>query len=172
MSGSTFELVVEETRARCPVGERYAEEQQRAGRIPVLSCEGPCIRGEIARQAAHLIGKDPRFARACQGEAVTVPDSAMARWIRDAPRVLVVDGCFLHCQARLMHQMVVPERLVKIDALQLYRKYTDLFGIDDVPEVERRAVAQQVADGILAKFSDQEDGACDKAAAPSPCGAP
>ncbi len=153
---STFELEVEKTKGLCPVGERYAKEQLQAGRIPVLSCEGPCIRGEIARQAAHMIGKQAPFARACQGEAVTVPDSAMARWVREAPQVLVVDGCFLHCQARQMQHMIAPERLVKVDALPLYRKYNDLFEIDSVPEAERKAVAQQVADRILAKLAVSE----------------
>lgn len=151
---STFEVEVEKTKGLCPAGERYAVQQLQAGRIPVLSCEGPCIRGEIARQAAHLIGKHPPFARACQGEAVAVPHSAMARWVREAPQVLVLDGCFLHCQARLMQHMIAPGRLVKVDTLPLYRKYVDLFEIDSVPEAERKAVAQEVADRILAKFSE------------------
>jgi uncharacterized metal-binding protein len=150
---STFEIEVEETKGLCPAGERYAEQQLQAGRIPVLSCEGPCIRGEIARQAAHLIGKQPPFARACQGEAVAVPHSAMARWVREAPQVLVLDGCFLHCQARLMRRMMAPGRLVEIDALPLYRKYIDRFEIDSVPEAELKVVAQQVAERVLAKFS-------------------
>lgn len=148
---TTFEIEVEDTRGLCPAGERYAEEQIRAGRIPVLSCEGPCIRGEIARQAAHLVGKHPAFARACQGEAVAVPHSAMARWVREAPRVVVVDGCFLRCQGRLTRHMVEPGRLVEIDALPLYRKYTDVFEIDAVPERERAAAAREVADGILSR---------------------
>ena len=95
-----FEIEVENVTGLCPAGERYAAEQMREGRIPVLCCEGPCIRGEIARQAAHQIGKQPPFARACQGEAVAVPDSGMARWVREAKHVVVVDGCFLRCQAR------------------------------------------------------------------------
>lgn len=152
----TFEVEVEETKGLCPAGERYAEQQLHTGRIPVLSCEGPCIRGEIARQAAHLIGKQPSFARACQGEAVAVPHSAMARWAREAPQVLVLDGCFLHCQARLMRRMIAPGRLVEVDALLYYHKYVDLFEIDSVPEAERKAVAQRVAHRVLAKFSESD----------------
>jgi uncharacterized metal-binding protein len=158
-SVSTFEIEVEETKGLCPAGESYAGRQLHAGRIPVLSCEGPCIRGEIARQAAHLIGKQPSFARACQGEVVAVPQSTMARWVREAPQVLVLDGCFLHCQARLMRHMIAPERLVEVDALPLYRKYADLFDIDSVPEDERKAVAQQVADRVLAKLSESRGSA-------------
>lgn len=83
-----------------------------------------------------------------------MPRSPMARWVREAPQVLVLDGCFLHCQARLMRHMIAPGRLVEVDALPFYRQYVDLFGTDSVPEDERKAVAQQVADRVLAKFSE------------------
>jgi uncharacterized metal-binding protein len=149
----TFAIEVETTPALCPVGERYAAEQMRNRTTPVLSCEGPCIRGEIARQAAHMIGRQSGFARACQGEAVAVPDSAMARWVREAEKVLVLDGCFLHCQGRLMRRMLRPDQLLEIDALPLYRRYTDLFDIDSVAEAERLAVARQVAERVLAKVT-------------------
>lgn len=149
---STFTIEVEDTKGLCPAGERYATEQIREGRIPVLSCEGPCIRGEIARQAANRIGKQPPFARACQGEAVAVPGSSMARWVREADQVLVLDGCFLRCQGRMMRRMLRPDQLVEIDALPLYRKYTDLFEIDSVPEAERIAEAEEVARLVLARF--------------------
>ena len=146
---TTFPLEVEETTLVCPTGERYAELQMREGSIPVLCCEGPCIRGEVARQVANRIGKQAPFARACQGEAVTVPQSGMARWVRGAEQVVVVDGCFLRCQARQMRRMLRPGQLVEIDALSLYKKYTDKFAIDDVPESERSAVADEVAQRVL-----------------------
>ncbi len=148
-----FKLEVDAIAGLCPVGERYAEQQLLEGATPVLSCEGPCIRGEIARQAAHLIGKQPGFARACQGEAVTVPHSAMARWVHTAEQVLVLDGCFLHCQGRQMRGMLRPGQLEELDAYPLYRKYSDLFEIDSVPEAERLAVARQVAERVLANVA-------------------
>ena len=148
-----FTVEVEAVAGLCPAGERYAEQQRRAGTVPVLSCEGPCIRGEIARQAAHLIGKQPGFARACQGEAVAVPDSAMAHWVHEAGQVLVLDGCFLHCQGRLMRRMLKPGQLLELDALPMYRKYNDLFEIDSVPEAERMEVARQVAQRVLTQLA-------------------
>jgi hypothetical protein len=39
------------------------------------------------------------------------------------------------------------------DALPLYKKYTDIFLMDDVLEEERKAVARQVTDKIIAKLS-------------------
>jgi len=82
-----------------------------------------------------------------------VPHSAMARWVREAKQVVVLDGCFLRCQARMMRRMLRPEQLVEIDALPLYRKYGDLFEIDSVPETERHAVAEDVARQVLAKLT-------------------
>ncbi|HSM35772.1 MAG TPA: putative zinc-binding protein [Longimicrobiales bacterium] len=150
----SFTLEVEGTTLTCPVGQRYAAEQIREGRIPVLSCEGPCIRGEIARQAAHRVALEEPFARACQGEAMAVPESEMARWVREADRVVVLDGCFLRCQARMMRRMLRPGQLVEIDALALYKKYTDKYAIDEVPEAERNAVAEEVAEIALAELAD------------------
>ncbi len=155
----SFQLDVETTTLACPTGERYAEERMREGSIPVLSCEGPCIRGEIARQAANRIAKEAPFARACQGEAMTVPQSGMARWVREAEHVVVVDGCFLRCQARQMRRMLEPGQLVEIDALALYKKYTDKFAIDDVPEAERNAVADAVAERLLPELTPAMAGA-------------
>ena len=156
---TTFEIEVEQTTGLCPAGEKYANHQLEGQRIPVLSCEGPCIRGEIARQAANRIGKQPPFSRACQGEALTVRHSAMARWVREAKQVVVVDGCFLRCQARMMRRMLRPDQLVEIDALPLYRKYVDQFEIDSVPEVERNAVAEEVAQSVLEEFAALRDSA-------------
>jgi hypothetical protein len=42
--------------------------------------------------------------------------------------------------------------MTEIDALPLYKKYTDVFLMDDVPEEERKAVARQVADQIIVKL--------------------
>ena len=78
-----FSVDVQAVKGLCPVGETYAKQQIAAGTIPVLTCEGPCIRGEIARQAGNLIAKQvPSLARACHGEAFYVPHSAMASWVR------------------------------------------------------------------------------------------
>jgi uncharacterized metal-binding protein len=151
--GTTIGIEVEQTTGLCPAGEKYAKQQMEEQRIPVLSCEGPCIRGEIARQAANRIGKQPPFSRACQGEALTVPHSAMARWVREAKQVVVLDGCFLRCQARMMRRMLRPDQLVEIDALPLYRKYGDRFDIDSVPEAERNAVAEEVVQSVLGKLA-------------------
>jgi uncharacterized metal-binding protein len=145
-----FSIQVDGVSGVCPAGEKWAEQHIVDKRIPVFSCEGPCIRGDIARLAANHVAQDEPFARACFPEAVFVPHSAMARWVKEADQIVMIDGCFLKCFGRVLNNLVDQEKITHIDALSLYNKYTDLFNMDDVPEAERKATAQQVADKILA----------------------
>ncbi|HZM35678.1 MAG TPA: putative zinc-binding protein [Burkholderiales bacterium] len=151
-----FSLKVEGVKGVCPAGEVWAKGQTAKRTIPVFSCEGPCIRGDIARLAANYITQDvPALARACHAETFFVPHSSMLRWIKEAEKSVVIDGCFLKCHGRVLKEMVGEEHLVHIDALPLYKKYTDIFLMDDVPEDERKAVARQVADKIIAQLKKE-----------------
>jgi uncharacterized metal-binding protein len=158
MDGFTpdFSVDVAGIKGFCPAGEVYAKQQIAAGSIPVLTCEGPCIRGDIARLAGNFIAHDePSLARCCHAEAFYVPHSTMAAWVKDADKVIMIDGCFLKCHGRVLKNLVDPEKVVHIDALPLYKKYTDLFSMDDVPEEERKAVARDVATRIVARLRDE-----------------
>lgn len=151
-----FSLDVQGVTGFCPAGEVYAKQQMEKKSIPVLSCEGPCIRGEIARLAANLVAQEHAdLARACHAETFFVPHSSMARWVKGAEKSIMIDGCFLKCHGRVLKALVGDENVNHIDALPLYRKYTDIFLMDDVPEDERKAVARQVADQIIAKLKAQ-----------------
>jgi uncharacterized metal-binding protein len=146
-----FSLKVQAVKGYCPAGEVYAKQQMEKKTIPVLSCEGPCIRGDIARLAANFMTQDvPSLARACHAETFFVPHSSMARWVKAAEKSIMIDGCFLKCHGRVLSELVEKEKLIQIDALPFYKKYTDIFLMDDVPEDERKAVARQVADKIIA----------------------
>jgi uncharacterized metal-binding protein len=158
-----FSLQVRGVMGRCPAGETYAREQMERRTIPVMSCEGPCIRGEIARLAANFVAQDmPSLARACHAETFFVPHSSMARWVKEAQRIVMIDGCFLRCHGRVLQELVGTARMIQIEALPFYKKYTDIFNMDDVPEHERKAVARQVADKIIGKL--KEDGSLREAA--------
>ena len=158
--------------AVCPIGEVTGKKNIAAAKIPVLSCEGACIRGEIARLAANLVAKNESYGRGCHGELLTVPDSAISQWIRKAGKVILIDGCFLRCHGRIIEHVIDAQRLVQFDALSHYNRYTDIFDYEDVPEDERKAVAQSVADWVLASLEGVSD---DSAVAPvetkAPCGA-
>lgn len=151
-----FSLDVQGVKGACPAGEAYAKEQIGAETIPVLSCEGPCIRGEIARLAANLVAQEvPTLARACHAEAFFVPHSSMARWVTGADQSIMIDGCFLKCHGRVLKALVGEEKVVHFDALPLYKRHTDVFLMEDVPEEDRKAAAREVADKIVAKLKEE-----------------
>ena len=75
----TLEFTI--TGLNCPIGELTGKRNMSESKIPVLSCEGACIRGEIARLAANIISRHEGYGRGCHGELATVPDSAIAQWI-------------------------------------------------------------------------------------------
>ena len=149
-SKKQFSIVIDETTGVCAMGERLGHQNRHGGKIPVISCEGACIRGEIARLAAHLVAKEEPYRRSCHGEMFTVPTSAIAQWMNDAGKVVVIDGCFLHCHGRILKNLIDEDKIAQFDALSIYNRYTDVFDIDDVPEEERKRVARQVADKVIA----------------------
>lgn len=144
-----FTLELTSTNKKCPVGEKVGLRNRQEKKIPVISCEGACIRGEIARLAANMVAKEEPYRRACHGELLTVPDSSMTEWIKKSEKIVLIDGCFLRCHGRILENLVGKDNLVQIDALSIYRKYTDRFDIDSVPEEERKQTAREVADRVL-----------------------
>ncbi len=153
-SEQRFYIEVENTRSKCPIGETIGRRNIAEKRIPVLSCEGACIRGEIARLAANMVAKVEGFARACHGELLSVPHSAMAEWVKQADQVVMIDGCGLRCHGRILENLLDKTRVVQFNALAVYNKYTDVFDIDAVPEHERQQAARQVADRVLAALNE------------------
>lgn len=149
-----FSLEVDGITGICPAAEKWAEQQIAESRIPVFSCEGPCIRGDIARLAANRVAKEGRYARCCHAETFFVPHSGMLRWVKGADKVIVIDGCFLTCHGRALRNIVGEEKVIQFDAFALYKKYADVFLMDDVPEAERQEVAEQVADKVLTTLAE------------------
>ena len=156
-SKQNFSIEVESKKAVCPLGEIVGNKMIAEGKIPVISCEGGCFRGEIARVAAHMVAKEEPYSRGCHGEIFTAPRSAMAEWARKANKVIVIDGCFMHCHGRILKNVVGRENMIQFDALPIYNKgnkYSDTMLVDEVPEAEREGLAQQVADKVLASLRD------------------
>ena len=159
-------LEVTTTLKKCPIGEKVGSQNLQEKKIPVISCEGACIRGEIARLAANIVAKQEPYRRGCHGELLTVPNSSMAEWVKKAEKTVLIDGCFLRCHGRILENLLGKENLVQFDALSIYKRYTDRFDIDSVPEEERKETAQFVADRILAALKE-EKGSTQKQPAPS-----
>ena len=149
-----YNLKITDTNKKCQIGETVANQNMQAGIFPVLSCEGACIKGEIARLVANMIAKEKPFKRACHGELLSVPSSAMAKWLKESPKVVLVDGCFIRCHGRILENLIDNNHLIQFDALSIHKKYADKFEIDSVPETERINTARYVADSILDELNN------------------
>lgn len=154
--GETLRLEVTPIDKVCKIGEEFGRQCRNEGNIPVFSCEGGCIKGEIARQAANMVAETDGFARACHGELFTVPHSDLAGWVRESEQVVLIDGCSLFCHSRIAENIIHKERLVVFDALSIHRKYSDLMIFNDIPEKERKKAAREVAEVVLARFGSAE----------------
>lgn len=151
-----FPLQVEGHKTVCPLGEVVGKRMIAEGRIPVISCEGGCFRGEIARVAAHLVAQEEPYSRGCHGEMFTAPGSAMAEWVRKADRVVVIDGCFMRCHGRILKNLI-GDKMIQFDALPIYNRdnrYSETMLVDEVSEAERRKLARQVAQRVLSKLRE------------------
>jgi uncharacterized metal-binding protein len=147
---SDFSFKVDGVIGLCPPGEAWAKQHIEDGDIPVISCEGPCVRGDIARLVANMIAEEAPYARSCYQEAFNVPHSAMAKWVKEkADKIVMIDGCFLTCVGRVLNNQVEHDKIIHFDILPMYDKYRDLFAMDDVPVKERQAIARKIADELL-----------------------
>ena len=130
--------------------------------------------GEIARQTANLVAKNDGYARACHGELFSVPHADLAKWVREADKVVVIDGCSLFCHGRIAENIIDADKLININALPIHGKYADLMDVDDVEEEERKQTARETADKILANLREgiscctDQQSSCGCESAPQP----
>ena len=150
-----FSIEVSEVKGFCPAGEVYAKQNIAEEKTPILSCEGPCIRGEIARLVANIVAEEAPYARCCYAESFLVPHSTMTAWVKGAEKVVVIDGCFLKCMGRMSENVIDKDRIIHIDTNPLFKGYTDTFLYTDVPEETRKELAREVADKVLEKLREE-----------------
>jgi uncharacterized metal-binding protein len=135
----------------CRLCDDYAE-RQKVKPVAVLCCEGACLRGEVARQAANLLCHTlapEKTARICLGGAFT-KDSGQRDLVRTAPRVLALEGCSVNCASRMMQGVLAglaPE-VIAVD--RLYDFDRTRFGIEELPPEEIQAHARTVARQLAA----------------------
>jgi uncharacterized metal-binding protein len=143
-------IVIQKTDRTCPLCEDYAA-RQKSKPVAVMSCEGACLRGEVARQAANVLCHElapEKTARVCLGAAFT-KDTGQRSLVRNAGKVIALEGCFIECASRMMKGAVPGLTPTTILADELYEFDTDLFGVDEMPESEIKAHARRVAEQVL-----------------------
>lgn len=142
---------IERTGRVCSACESYAAANA-AKPVVVMSCEGACLRGEVARRAAntlcHRLAPESTV-RLCLGGAFT-KDGGQRALTRRAHRVIAIEGCFLECAARMMKGVIPELEPEVVIADKLYDFDRSLFGIDEMSEDELRIHAEAVAAKIHA----------------------
>lgn len=151
---NTFTIQITKTDKVCGIGEEMGRKHREEGKTPVFSCEGGCIKGEIARLTANLIAKESQYARACHGELFAVPHSQLAKWVKEADKVVIIDGCAIQCHKRIAENIIAKEKLVDFDTLSIHKKFSDLMEIDEVSETERKQTAKTTANVILTSLRE------------------
>jgi len=147
---------IEKTKNVCPMCEDFAKEQiEKKTPIAVLSCEGACLRGEIARQAANLICFNllpEKTARICLGGAFT-KNTGQRNLVRNTSKVIALEGCFIECGSRMMKGVIdgLKPEIVIVDRLCDFDK--NLFVINDLPEEKIKELARLAANKISEKYN-------------------
>jgi uncharacterized metal-binding protein len=142
-------IAIEKTGNTCPLCEDYAASQA-SKPVAVMSCEGACLRGEVARRAANILCHElapEKTARICLGAAFT-KDTGQRNLVRKAPRVVALEGCFIECASRMMRGAIPGLEVHVIAADKLYEFDRDLFGVDEMSEEEMTSHARTVAESV------------------------
>lgn len=154
MNAVEYETVkIQKTTKVCPVCENYAQ-RQACKPVVIMSCEGACLRGEVARRAANVLCFEmapDKTARLCLGAAFA-KDTGQRALAGNASRLVAVEGCFLECAARMMKGVIPGLEPEVVVADGLYDFDRGLFGIEEMPEPELNEHAREVAKAIAARI--------------------
>lgn len=147
-------IQVKLTEQRCDLGDAYAQKHLTTPpKVAVLSCEGMCLRGEVARGAANLLAHElapDRTVRICHGGLLET-SGGMRDLVERADQVLLLDGCPLACGTRLF-KGAFPEINPTVSFTdQLFEFDRTLFSITEMPEAEIKAHARTVAEKVFAE---------------------
>ncbi|HBV96106.1 MAG TPA: hypothetical protein DEF36_03570 [Desulfotomaculum sp.] len=149
----------------CADGERYVKKQMDCPpKKAVLSCEGSCIKGEVTRVAANILAyrlQRDSAVRICLGDAST-GNSGMFDLIRQAPEIIALEGCNLHCGTEIMKMRDPNFRATIVETGQFYsfdrEKYFEIF---DLPRSEIDEFAGKVAEEVQNRFfKDRQSCGC------------
>ncbi len=139
-------VAIEKTKKSCSLCEDYAAREAEKA-VVVMSCEGACLRGEIARQAANIVCFElarEKTARLCLGGAFT-KNAGQRHLARSAQQVIAVEGCVLECASRMMKGVVPELAPTVVVADRHYQFDRRLFSMDEMPAAEIRQHASEVA---------------------------
>jgi uncharacterized metal-binding protein len=146
-------LTIEEAPFCCSLAKEYVKKHTTTpSKIPVVACEGSCLRGEIARRAANLITYKlvpENTVRICF-QGIVGGGCEEGVLIEMADKVLFMEGCALKCGSRLVKgAMEIKAKIKVVVADQLCDFNPKLFGIDEMPDEDIRILAEKVAEKVI-----------------------
>ena len=139
------------TDQRCELGDTYAQKHLTTPpKMAVFSCEGMCLRGEVARRAANLIAHElapDQTVRVCHGGLLET-SGGMRELVERAEQILMLDGCALSCGTRLLKGAFPESKPVVTFTDQLFELVRPAFSVDEITEVEIKTHARTVAEKL------------------------
>lgn len=135
------------------IGEYMEKYSTDPPKIAVMSCEGACARGDIARRAANLVAHNlarDETVRICLGGAFNM-DTGPRDLITRADKTIAIEGCPSCCSTNMMKK-VLPNFQPEIVQADMLHKSLLPFGIDEVPEDELKKNASIVAEAVVKKY--------------------
>lgn len=153
-TNSEYEMArIEKAKSGCALCENYANRHKNKP-VVVMSCEGACLRGEVARQAANIVCHalaPEQTVRICLGGAFT-KDTGQRDLVRSAKRLIALEGCPANCSSRMMKGVINDLEPEVILADRLYEFDRKMFGIEELPPEQilahARTVARKIADTL------------------------
>ena len=148
------EVRIEKSKNVCNVCEDYAKRQS-AKPVAVMCCDGACLRGEIARQAANILCHSiapEKTVRICLGGAFT-KNTGQRSLVRNAARVIAMEGCFINCSSRMMNGVIDGLKPEVVIADRMYEFDRTLFGVDEMAPEQILAHARTVAGKVASTLS-------------------
>lgn len=150
----------------CSAGDNYAKHHlTEEPKAALVSCEGACLKGEVARRAANLIAHElapDRATRICHGGAFLLNQGGMRKIVAVADQAIVVEGCPMACGSRIAKAAFPDRNFQVVVANSLYESDDTLFGTNEATDAYIRGKSLEVAEQIMTKYLA-------KVAPPEPC---
>jgi uncharacterized metal-binding protein len=154
-------IQVKLTDARCEMSDSYAQKHMTTPpKAAVLSCEGMCLRGEVARRAANLIAFDlapDRVVRVCHGGLLET-GGGMRDLVERADTILMLDGCGMACGTRLLKGAFPDRRPTVVFTNGMFECDATVFSVNEMVDAEIRQYAGTVAARVVAEQLDARVG--------------
>lgn len=135
------------------IGDYIEKHSTDPPKIAVISCEGSCARGDIARKAANLVAHNlaiDETVRICLGGAFNM-DTGIRDLIKRANKTIAIEGCPSCCSTTMMKKVLSGFQPEIVHADMLHPSILP-FGIDEVPEEELNENARTVAEAVVEKY--------------------